>query len=50
MYSSGQMDASTMNVASACLYVVLIPFVLPWRYVVAHYLSPRGEQSAALPA
>lgn len=50
LYTTGQMDAAFMNVASACLFVVVLPLVLPWRYVFTHYLSPRGERSVALPA
>ncbi|HEV7813995.1 MAG TPA: hypothetical protein VGP06_02710 [Janthinobacterium sp.] len=44
LWSAGQMDQSTRETASACLMVVIIPFVIPWRYVLAHYLKNPGDR------
>lgn len=43
-WSAGTMDAATWYTASACLWVVIIPFVIPWRYVYAHYVKKQGER------
>ena len=44
LWSAGQMDESTWATASACLIVVIVPFVIPWRYVFAHYVKKRGDR------
>ncbi|HTD06940.1 hypothetical protein [Undibacterium sp.] len=44
LWTAGQMDGSTWATASACLLVVIIPFVIPWRYVFAHYAKKRGDR------
>lgn len=44
LWSSGQMDESTYGVASSCLLVLIIPFVIPWRYVFAHYVKKSGAR------
>ncbi|TFE22815.1 hypothetical protein [Cohnella luojiensis] len=44
LWSAGQMDESTLAIASSCLWVVIIPFVIPWRYVFAHYVKKRGDR------
>ena len=44
LWSTGQMDESTWAVAYACLYVVILPFVIPWRYVFEHYVKKRGDR------
>jgi hypothetical protein len=44
LWSAGQMDEATWATASACLLVVIIPFVIPWRYVFAHYAKKRGDR------
>ena len=43
-WSSGTLDASNRANASACLWVVILPFVIPWGYVVRHYLTKPGER------
>lgn len=40
------MDAATMNNTIACLWVVIVPFVIPWRYVFVHYLRKPAERWA----
>ena len=44
LWSAGQMDESTWATASACLMVVIVPFVIPWRFVFAHYVKKRGDR------
>jgi hypothetical protein len=44
LWTSGQMDESTWATASACLIAVIIPFVIPWRFVFAHYVKKRGDR------
>jgi hypothetical protein len=42
-WRSGQMDAATQANAFACIFALLIPLVLPWRYLLAHYLMRPGD-------
>lgn len=44
LWSAGQMDEATRANASACLMVVILPFVIPWRYVFAHYVKKPGDR------
>ena len=44
LWSAGQMDESTWATAYACLMVVIVPFVIPWRFVFAHYVKKRGDR------
>jgi hypothetical protein len=44
LWSAGQMDESTWATVSACLIVVIFPFVIPWRFVFAHYVKKRGDR------
>jgi hypothetical protein len=44
LWSAGQMDESTWATASACLIVVIVPFVIPWRFVFTHYVKKRGDR------
>jgi hypothetical protein len=43
LWRSGQMDPAHLANAVACLFVVVVPFVIPWRYVVANYLTKAGD-------
>lgn len=43
-WSGGQMDAATWSTTTDCLLVVIIPFVIPWRYVYVHYLRDVGDR------
>ena len=43
MYMSDGMDEYAAGVAFACMMgVVLTPLVIPWRYVVDHYIVAKG--------
>ena len=44
LWVNQQLDANTRFVFSACLMgIVLTPLVLPWGYVVSHYLKAPGD-------
>jgi hypothetical protein len=42
-WQGGQMDAATQANAFACIFALLIPLVVPWRYVLAHYVMKPGD-------
>lgn len=44
LWSAGQMDESTWQMAASILMVVIIPFVIPWPYVFANYVRAPAEQ------
>jgi hypothetical protein len=43
-WSAGRMDPDTWETTYACLWVVIIVVVIPWRYVYEHYLARHGER------
>jgi hypothetical protein len=43
LWTHGYMDESTWSVASAVLWVVIIPFVIPWQFVYRNYLQKNGD-------
>lgn len=42
-FLAGTMDEATTATAIEILVVVLIPFVIPWGYVAAHYFGKTAE-------
>ena len=44
LWTSDQMDPATLKVFYACLVVVIPLAVIPWRYVVAHYVTKPGDR------
>jgi hypothetical protein len=42
-WRAGTMDADTAENAFNCSLVVILPFVLPWGYLVRHYLREPGD-------
>lgn len=44
LWYDGQMNESTWAMASSCLVVVIVPFVIPWRFVFSHYVKNRGDR------
>lgn len=48
LWRTGHMDQATWETTSECLMVVIIPFVIPWRHVFAHYLKKPGDRWRAL--
>ena len=50
-WMDGSMDAQTSQTVIDCLVgVVLVPLALPWRYVVANYVTRNGERWRAAPS
>jgi len=43
LWTADRMDAATSEVAGACLWVVIVLAVIPWRYVVAQYVTKQGD-------
>jgi hypothetical protein len=43
-WRAGDMDAGTAAVASQCVLVAIIPFVIPWGYAFEHYVRRGGER------
>jgi hypothetical protein len=41
---SNQMDPATLQVFYSCLVVLIVLAVIPWRYVVAHYVMKPGDR------
>lgn len=39
----GHMDEPTWAVAYATLWVVIVPFCIPWKFVYTHYLQKSGD-------
>ena len=44
LWTSNQMDADNLETAQNCLMAVIIPFVIPWRYVWVNYVKMRGDR------
>lgn len=44
LWASGQMDAATRSNLFPCSLVVLVALVIPWRYVLDHYVRKQGER------
>jgi hypothetical protein len=44
LWIAGTMDEATWGVATSVLWVVIIPFVIPWRYVFAHYVKKPADR------
>ena len=43
LWRAGQLDAATLQVFYACLVVLIVVAVIPWRYVVTHYVTKPGD-------
>jgi len=44
MWISHSMDPDTLDVAPSILLGVILPFIIPWPYVVANYLKKSGDR------
>jgi hypothetical protein len=45
LWRSNQLEGAMMQTAIECLVgVVLVPIVLPWRYILENYLTMRGDR------
>ena len=43
LWTANQLDPATLKVFYSCLVVLIVAAVIPWRYVVAHYVTKRGD-------
>jgi hypothetical protein len=44
LWAAGRIDAATTRTVWECLpAILLIPAILPWRPVLSHYLTRRGD-------
>jgi hypothetical protein len=43
LWISDQIDPATLSVIYACLVVVIPLAVIPWRYVIANYVTKQGD-------
>jgi hypothetical protein len=43
LWISNQIDPATLQVFYSCLVVLIVLAVIPWRYVVAHYVRKPGD-------
>jgi hypothetical protein len=43
-WSTGQMDAGTLENANECLLIVVFLVVIPWPYVFANYVMKPGDR------
>ena len=43
LWTRDQMDPATLNVFYSCLVVLIVLAVIPWRYVVAQYVTKQGD-------
>jgi hypothetical protein len=44
LWTARTMDADTLETANECLLVVVFLAVIPWRYVLANYVTARGDR------
>ncbi len=44
LWRSNQMDPETMDSVKECLPVLIVLFILPWRYVYATYVKSPGDR------
>jgi hypothetical protein len=44
LWISNQMDPATLQVFYSCLVVLIVLAVIPWRYVIAHYVMKPGDR------
>ena len=44
LWTTGQLDPANLELLSRNLWVLIILAVIPWRYVVTHYVTKRGDR------
>jgi hypothetical protein len=44
LWSAGELDAEHRETMVACLWGVIFPLVIPWRYVIARYVKAPGDR------
>ena len=48
-WSAGTIDAATAEAAREIMLVAIVPIIIPWRYVIAHYIRKPGDRWRAAP-
>ena len=43
-WSAGQIDPATAESAPSILMGIIVPLIIPWRYVVANYVKKPGDR------
>ncbi|MFZ6649399.1 hypothetical protein ACO0LO_26980 [Undibacterium sp. TJN25] len=44
LWSAGKLDDPSFAMVSDILWVVIVPFVIPWHYVFSRYVQQRGDR------
>ena len=44
LWAANQMDPATLKVFYSCLVVLIVLAVIPWRYVIAQYVTKPGDR------
>ena len=44
LWSAHQIDADTAESVRACLMGIIVPIVIPWRYVFENYVKKQGDR------
>ena len=44
LWIDNQMDPATLKVFYSCIVVLIVLAVIPWRYVVAQYVTKQGDR------
>jgi hypothetical protein len=44
LWLSGRLDQATVTVFYSCLVVLIVLAVVPWRYVIGHYVTKPGNR------
>jgi hypothetical protein len=44
LWTTGQLDPANLELLSRNLWVLIILAVVPWRYVITHYVTKRGDR------
>jgi len=44
LWLAGQVDADTAETVKACLLGIVVPFVLPWGYLIENYVKTPGDR------
>ena len=48
LWSANQLDARTWETVTDCLFAAILIPLIPWRYVMAHYLRKPGDRWTSL--
>lgn len=49
-WRGGHLDGATLATTIDCLFVAVVPFVIPWGYVLRQYVRREGDRWRNIPA